>query len=403
MREIDHLMTINRSITGDGVRESLRYLQEESGFQIKEIPSGTKVFGWEVPNEWRVNEAVIRDERGEAVVDVKDDFLHLVGYSRPFRGVLTLDELKPHLHSDPLRPWVTPYKTSYYNDAWGFCLPQNQLESLKSGYYTVVVDTDIYPGSLTYGEEIVGNKGKEFMISTYCCHPNMVNDNTAGMVLWSKLLEHVKGKDLNNTYRFVIAPETIGMISYLAQNQEQVANVEGAFVVTHVVGKGEVQFKKSFLGNSYIDRVARQVIKTETEFDIRGSDERQLSSYPFKIPTIVITKGGLYQHDYHSSADRVFNQDYFNETLETYKQVIDLLEEDKAYVRTSPCEPMLSKHGLYPTLGGSNHTADNSVLLWTSFFSDGSNSALNIAEKSGKPMPEVVKASKMLLEKGLIA
>jgi aminopeptidase-like protein len=399
---IDRLMQIDRSITGDGVRRSLDMLQEKAKFDIHEIPSGTQVFDWTVPQEWVIRDAILTDEKGKVWADRKDDFLHVVSYSEPVDKDLTYDELKIHLHTS-LNPNAIPYRTSYYKKDWGICMAENEVNKMpEDSIYHIKIDSEFKDGSLTYGEKIIEGDKDEYIISTYCCHPNMVNDNTAGMVMWADLLASM-GKT-KHTYRFIIAPETIGMISYLATHD--VSNVKGAIALSHTVGIGyePPSFKQSFLHNSYMDRIARQVVKPdyETIYDIRGSDERQLSSPSFRIPTIVVNKSGLYNGNYHNSLDRKFYKSDYDNTLNTLKEMIHLIESDKIVDSLNPsCEPMLSKRDLYPTLGGDNQKdKESEKLLWTMFYSG--LSLLDIAEKTNYPMKELVEVADILKREGLI-
>lgn len=394
-------MNIDRSITGDGVRRSLEVLKEKADFNIHEIPSGTKVFDWTVPQEWVIRDAVLSDETGKVWADYKKDFLHVVSYSEPVDKDLGYDELKLHLHTSTFAHGI-PYRTSYYKKDWGFCVDGNAYKSMNPNFrYHATIDSEFKDGSLTYGEKIIQGDEDEYIISTYSCHPNMINDNVAGMALWAELLSSM-GKT-KHTYRFIIAPETIGMISYLATHD--VSKVKGAVVLTHVASReaDEVTFKQSFAGNSYIDKVARQATGQEgTPFNVKGSDERQLSSPAFRIPTIVLTKGGLYGTYYHTSLDRTFFRADYQKTLDSAKRIIETIESDKKIESLNPsCEPMLSKRNLYPTLGGNNQKDTNTENLLTVMFNSGM-TLLEIAEKTGISMTNLVEASKILEREGLI-
>jgi aminopeptidase-like protein len=257
---------------------------------------------------------------------------------------------------------------------------------------------------MTYGEKVIEGDETEYIISTYCCHPSMVNDNAAGMAMWADLLagmpEHTK-----HTYRFIIAPETIGMIAYLATHD--VSKVKGAVILSHVVGKDGTEpptFKQSYLGNSYMDRIARQVVTRghEQRFSIRGGDERQLSSPAFRIPTILLNKAGLYGTYYHTSLDREYNLTDYNATLHAAREMVYLLEHDKTVDSLNPhAEPMMGKRNLYSNLGGDNQKdKDVETLMWTMFYSD--SSLLDIAEKTRIPMQDVIKAAETLERNKLI-
>jgi aminopeptidase-like protein len=398
---IERLMNIDRSITGDGVRRSLEILKEKADFNIHEIPSGTKVFDWTVPQEWVIRDAILSDETGKVWADYKKDFLHVVSYSEPVNKDLKVDELSLHLHTSNLAHGI-PYRTSYYKKDWGFCVDGDTYKAMDTDLiYHAEIDSEFKDGSMTYGEKVIEGDEQEYIISTYCCHPNMINDNVAGMAMWADLLKSM-GKT-KHTYRFIIAPETIGMISYLATHD--VSNVKGAMVLSHVAGRTAevVNFKQSFQGNSYMDRIARQATgETGTPFTIRGSDERQLSSPAFRIPTIILNKGGLYGPYYHTSLDRVFFPSDYQKTLESAKRMIELIESDRVVESLNPkCEPMLSKRQLYPTLGGNNQTDTSSENLLTVMFNSGL-SLLDISEKTGISMTDLIKASDELDRQGLI-
>jgi len=398
---IERLMDIDRSITGDGVRRSLEMLKEKVDFNIHEIPSGTKVFDWEVPQEWVIRDAVLSDETGKVWADYEKDFLHVVSYSEAVDKDLTHDELKLHLYTSNFAHGI-PYRTSYYKKDWGFCVDGNAYKAMNPELkYHARIDSEFKDGSMTYGEKIIEGDEDEYIISTYCCHPSMINDNVAGMAMWADLLASMS--KTKHTYRFIIAPETIGMISYLATHD--VSKVKGAVILSHVAGPSSEppNFKQSFLGNSYIDRVARQATGEDgTPFTIRGSDERQLSSPAFRIPTIILNKGGLYGPYYHTSLDREYYPPDYQATFESAKRMIEVLEGDRVVESLNPsCEPMMSKRNLYPTLGGDNQNNTDTENLMTVMFNSGS-SLLDIAENTGKSMDELIKTSEVLKKEGLI-
>jgi len=398
---IERLMQIDRSITGDGVRKSLDILREKADFDIHEIPSGTKVFDWTIPQEWVIRDAVLSDETGKVWADYKKDFLHVVSYSEPIEKNMEYDELKLHLYKSDFAHGI-PYRTSYYKKDWGFCVDGDSYKNMNPKLmYHARIDSEFKDGSMTYGEKIIEGDEDEYIISTYCCHPSMINDNVAGMALWADLLASM-GKT-KHTYRFIIAPETIGMISYLATHD--VSNVRGAVVLSHVVGtiSEPVGFKQSFLGNSYMDRIARQATgKQGTPFSVRGSDERQLSSPAFRIPTIILNKGGLYGSYYHTSLDREYFKVDYQKTLESAKRMIEAIEGDNVIESLNPsCEPMLSKRELYPTLGGNNQNDKSTENILTVMFNSGK-SLLDIAESTGISMGDLIKTSELLKKEGLL-
>lgn len=415
------LFPICRSITGDGVRLTLRRLQAIAEFDIVEIPSGTQAFDWEVPLEWRVHAAYVARQDGSRIVDFQDNNLHLVSYSAPFRGTVDYQTLVQHLHSIPDRPDAIPYRTSYYRREWGFCIAHTQLAALDpSAQYEVVVDTELFAGALTLGEAILkGDSGHEYIVHTYCCHPSMGNDNLSGVVLWALLLRQLRACRHRHTYRFVIAPETIGTLAYLSRRKRQMANVDGAFVLSTVAGPGAFCLKRSFLGTSSVDRAARLALVSSGEdfseraFDVFGSDERQYSSPGFRIPAVTISRSQYHQYpEYHTSKDDLafVSVDSLLRCLKAYRFAIDVLEQDAVPTSLSPCgEPMLGRRGLYPQLGGASHAGGESIdlarlkgILWTAFSADGAVRLSEIAERRDLRFDDVLFAARELERQGLL-
>ena len=257
------LFPLCRSISGDGLRQTLRGLAEVTPFELHEIPSGTVCYDWTVPDEWNARDAYVADSSGRRLIDFQASNVHLVNYSCPFEGRLTFDELAPHLHTLPALPAAIPYRTTYYNRAWGFCLTHAQFQKLdRNEKYHVVVDTTLAPGALTYGEALLpGTSGREYLVSTYVCHPSLANDNLSGPVLWTLLLAELRKRPLRHSYRFVIAPETIGALAYIARNEAAVRALAGGFVATTVAGPGKFGYKQTFRGDDPIDRVVRLTFK----------------------------------------------------------------------------------------------------------------------------------------------
>ncbi|MGD9850223.1 MAG: DUF4910 domain-containing protein [Nitrospirales bacterium] len=415
------LFPICRSITGDGVRQTLRRLQAIASFIMEEISSGTQVFDWVVPDEWRVREAYVETIDGKRVIDFRDHYLHLVGYSVPFSGELGFDELASHLHTLPDQPDAIPYRTSYYRRDWGFCLSHKTFCQLDpSSRYRVVVNTELFPGSLTLGEAVLpGSSGSEFIVHTYCCHPMMGNDNLSGMVLWALLLRYLGNRPRRHGYRFIIAPETIGTLAYLDLRKNTLDSVIGGFVLTTVAGPGPFSLKESFQKNTWVDRAARSVLAdTEKEFlhypfDVFGSDERQYSSPGFRIPMVTIARSQYHHYPaYHSSLDDLnyISPASLMKSFQVYLDIIDILERDAVVHSLSPFgEPMLGKRGLYPMLGGGLRASGKDdphqplhTILWIAFLADGRHSLLNIAEKTGRSFKEVAEIAVQLEEQGLL-
>ena len=432
------LYPICRSITGDGVRQTLSILREYTDFSVQEIPSGTVCYDWTVPDEWNVRDAYVLDSTGKRVIDYRANTLHLVSYSVPVDAVLPFDELAQHLHTLPDLPDAIPYRTSYYNRNWGFCLTHEQFLKLdRSKKYHVVVDTTLAPGNLTFGEaRLPGHSGQEYLISTYVCHPSLGNDNLSGVVLWVLLLEEMRRRSLRHSYRFVIAPETIGALAYIANHEEEIKKLAGGLVATTVAGPGKFGYKCTWRGDHTLDRAVRLTFSEqkleyiEYPFDANGSDERQYSTPGLRVPVGTICKDKYYEYAYyHTSLD---NLDFISasdlvETLKLYLLTIEKLEQNKTYRSLNPYgEPMLGKRGLYPKVGGAiqqkavepstTHAerqyrvdADNilhgnelDAIRWLMFYSDGQTPLLDIAEKTGLPMRQLFEVAQKLIQNGLL-
>ena len=284
----ERLFPINRSLTGGGVRETLAILSEfvqhpSSQLQVHEVPTGTPCFDWTVPKEWRIRQAWIEAPDGRRIVDFADSNLHVVGYSEPVDAVLPLEELDKHLYSLPEQPGVIPYVTSYYKERWGFCIPDDLRRSLVQGDYRVHIDSELFDGSLTYGElKIPGDQEQEIFLSTYVCHPSMANNELSGPCVTVHLARWLQSLTRRYSYRIVFIPETIGSILYLSRNHEELREkVVAGFNVSCVGDDRVYSYLPSRDGNTVADRVAQHVLHhTDPEycrysFLDRGSDERQ--------------------------------------------------------------------------------------------------------------------------------
>ena len=334
---LKRLFPVCRSITGDGVRKTLDILNEIVEFDTIEIPTGKQCYDWNVPEEWNVEEAYVDDASGKRIIDFKNNNLHVVSYSTPVDKVVGYSELMDHLHTLPEIPDAIPYRTSYYKKDWGFCISQNQFDSLsKTANYRVVIKSSLKNGYLSLGECLIkGTSRSEFLISTYCCHPSLANDNLSGQVLWAMLLREMKKMDTIHSYRFVILPETIGAIAYLAQNEEAMKKINGGYIPTTVAGPGKFGYKMTYQGDSDIDRVVMLTFNElgidfiKYPFDINGSDERQYSSQAFRIPMGTICKDKYYEYDYyHTSLDNLsfINAEALIKTLELYLLCFEKIE-----------------------------------------------------------------------------
>ena len=410
---VRELYPICRSITGDGVRRTLDRLGRIVALDRREVRSGTPVFDWEIPREWNVRGAWIEGPDGRRVVDFAEHTLHLVNYSVPFRGRLTLDELRPHLHSIPGQPDWIPYRTAYYSDYWGFCMRHRDLEALVPGDYEVVVDTTLAPGSLSYAEVLIpGRSGREVLIYTHTCHPSLANDNLTGMAVAALLARELTGRELHLGWRFVFGPGTIGSLTWLAANEAQLGRIAHGLVIGLLGDPGPLTYKASRRGNAPVDRAARHLLPRISpdarlvDFEPYGYDERQFCSPGFNLPVGRLTRSpnGAYP-EYHSSAD---NPDFLDvaclgQSIRALSQLIETLDRNRTCLNLSPCgEPRLGKRGLYGSIGGRPPDELQNAMLWVLNQSDGGPDLLAIAERSGLPFGEVEQAAGLLEKAGLL-
>lgn len=408
------LYPICRSITGEGVRQTLKQLQEVIPLQIFEVPSGTKVLDWEVPREWNVREAWVKDPRGNKVIDFQEHNLHLLNYSRPIHEKMDLATLKPHLHTLPEQPELIPYRTSYYQEDWGFCLSHRQYEALEDGEYEIFIDSTLATGALTYGELVIpGRTEEEVLFSAHICHPSLANDNLSGISLLTYLAEWLKKRANTYTYRFLFIPGTIGSITWLAQHESETQKIRHGLVASLVGDGGAFTYKKSRQGNATIDRAVAHVLKHSgydfqiIDFFPYGYDERQFCSPGFNLPVGNLTRSQFGQYpEYHTSADdlQLIRPEYLAASFTVYQQVVELLEGDGYPQSLNPKgEPQLGKRGLYDAIGGqSDRKALQMAMLWVLNLADGDHSLLDIAERADLPFPTIQKISRILREKDLL-
>ena len=410
---VEKLYPICRSITGNGVRQTLSVLQEYIPLQIYEVASGTKVFDWEVPKEWNIDDAFIKDSTGNKIVNFKESNLHVVNYSIPVNKKLTLQELRNHLHSLPEHPDWTPYRTSYYNETWGFCLPHSRVEAMKDEAYEVYIDSSLTEGHLTYGEYLIpGSTNEEVLFSCHVCHPSLCNDNLSGITVMTHLAQTLKETDLRYSYRFLFIPATIGSITWLALNKEKTDTIKHGLVAANLGDEGNITYKRSRQGKAEIDRVVSIVLHdsghsyTVKDFFPYGYDERQFCSPGFNLPvgSIMRTPHGEYP-EYHTSADNLefVKAEKLEDSYRKLYAVVDLLENNRTYKNTNPyCEPQLGKRGLYKHIGGGDAKVDQLALLWILNMSDGAHSILDIAERSGIRFLQLKSAADLLLQYNLL-
>ncbi|HSJ23026.1 MAG TPA: DUF4910 domain-containing protein [Nocardioidaceae bacterium] len=409
---MEELYPICRSITGDGVRATLDVLEKAVPLQRQAVPSGHQAFDWTVNDEWNVRDAYVADRHGERVIDFRRHNLHLVSYSTPVRETMSLEELRPHLHTLPDRPDLIPYRTTYYHRTWGFCLAHNELERLDEGPFEVVVDTTLEPGELTYGELVVpGESSDEVILSAHLCHPSLANDNLSGLVVATELARLLGSLDRRRyTYRFLFAPGTIGSITWLSRNPEVWPRIRHGLVLTGLGGPGALVYKQTRRGDRTVDRAASHVVLRDggevRGYSPYGYDERQYNSLGFDLPVgrLSRTPHGEYP-EYHTSADDLdfVTPDQLVGSLRALLEIVDVLENDRVLRNTSPYgEPQLGKRGLYPTVGGRSADDEVMAMLWTLAYADGSTSLLEISEISGMPFAAVRDAAAKLSVPGLL-
>lgn len=415
MALIERLFPICRSITGNGVRETLGILQRHAPLVVHEVPSGTPALDWTVPDEWTIREAYIAAPDGRRVVDFRRNNLHVVQYSRPVDATMSLAELRPHLHTLPDKPDWVPYRTSYYADTWGFCLSQRVLEGMGDGPYRVVVDAELKPGSLTYGELLIPGETEETVLfSSHICHPSLANDNLAGIAVAVMLARHIQSlPQRRKSYRFIFAPATIGALTWLSRNEDAAERITHGVVLSCLGDPGPMTYKQSRRGDAAIDRIAAYVLAHATEgarirpFIPYGYDERQYCSPGFNLPvgSLLRTPNGEYP-EYHTSADNLslMKAESLMQSLAVVQEIVATIEGDCVYLNRSPKgEPQLGRRGLYGSMGGgSSPKFDSMAMLWVLNSSDGDHSLLDIAERSGTPFSAIRAAADALIAADLL-
>lgn len=411
---IGRLFPICRSITGNGVRKTLDILSEYIPIDRYEIPTGTQVFDWEVPKEWNIREAWIKNSAGEKIIDFADSSLNILNYSVPVHKTLSLSELKEHLYTIPSQPDLTPYRTSYYQENWGFCMPFSQVNDLPEDEYEVYIDSTLEKGYMSFGEFFIpGETLDEVLISTHICHPSLANDNLSGIAVATLLARELSQKRQRYSYRFLFIPGTVGAITWLSLNERRAKFIKHGLVASLLGKPGAFTYKKSRQGNADIDHVVQQVLKIrKVEHEVRaftpyGYDERQFCSPGFNLPVGCLTRTSWAEYpEYHTSADNMdlVTADALKESLDVYRNVLQVLDRNRRYLNVNPkCEPQLGKRGLYNQVGGDHSGKDiQMAMLWILNYSDGFHTTLDICEKSGIEYNIIEVAIRKLIEAKLL-
>lgn len=414
LRFAKEIYPINRSLTGEGVRETLRKVKEVlPNLQLHEVSSGTQAFDWVVPPEWEISEAYLENPSGERIVDFAHHNLHVVGYSIPVDITLSLEELQQHLHSIPEKPDAIPYVTSYYADRWGFCMTHRMRAALANGNYRAVIRSRKFQGVMNYADLVIpGRSSREVLLSTYICHPSMANNEVSGPAVMTFLGRWLQQQPRNYTYRLVFAPETIGAIHYISRHLNHLkSRVLAGFNVSCVGDDRNYSFVPSRKGNSLADRVARHILPqlsdsfVEHSFLERQSDERQYGSALVDLPYVALsrTKYGCYD-EYHTSLDdfSVVTASGLQGGFKMISSCIDAIETNRKLIATTPCEPQLGRRGLYPTLGGGKVSASVDALLNVLTYCDGTDDLLAVAESCGLTIAQTAEIAAQLEEHDLL-
>ena len=406
------LFPICRSITGDGVRETLRIISDIIPLTIQEVPTGTAAFDWAVPKEWNIRDAYIADENGNKIVDFRKNNLHVVGYSVPVDKWITFPELQEHLYSLPEQPNAIPYVTSYYKERWGFCISHDERAKLKDGKYHVYINSTLEEGSLTYGECLLkGETEQEVFLSTYVCHPSMANNEMSGPVVTAFIAKWLLSLPRKYTYRIIFIPETIGSITYLSRNLDTMKkNVLAGFNISCVGDDRAYSYVASRYENTLADKVASNVLSLKHpkfikySFLDRGSDERQYCSPGVDLPLVTLSRSKYGEYpEYHTSLDNldIVTPEGLLGGYELIQDCINIIENNRVFRVNCYGEPQLGKRGLYPNLSTKNSGASVETMMDFIAYADGNNDLLQISNIIRKPVREIVPIAEKLLEAGL--
>jgi aminopeptidase-like protein len=413
-QRLRELYPICRSITGPGLRETLKHVGAELPLHFTEVPTGTAVLDWEIPLEWSIRDAYIADLDGKRVVDFRLCNLHVVGYSAPVDRIVSRKELDDHLHSLPEQPEVVPFRTAFYNVTWGFCLSEATRNQLTDEAYRVVIDSSLDQGNLTYAEHTyAGETDDEILLTTHVCHPSLANDNLSGIVVLTMLGALLQRTSPRYSYRLLFNPVTIGSIAWLAQHVDHLPRVAHGLVVSGVGDPGGLTYKRSRRGSATIDRAVEHVFTRREapssieEFSPYGYDERQFCSPGFDLPVGCLsrTPHGRYA-EYHTSADtpEFVQAAQLADSLSALLEVLEILEGDGRFNNTMPYgEPQLGRRGLYKAMGGhADASGMQMAILWTLNLSDGHHTLLDIANRADLPFALVRQAADALLDADLL-
>lgn len=408
------LYPIHRSLTGEGVRQTLEIIKEMlPNLEIKSIPSGTKCFDWEIPKEWKIRDAYIVTPDGKKIANFKENNLHIVGYSTPQRAKMPFEELKKHIYTLPSMPDAIPYVTSYYKESWGFCMSHNEFCAMRDGEYNVFIDSELFDGVMNYGELIIkGESEKEILLSTYICHPSLANNEVSGPAVTTYLADWIASKRGRYTYRILFIPETIGSIYYLSRHLEEMKkNTIAGFNITCIGDERAYSFISTRDGNTLTDRVARVVLKQidanyiEYPFIESGSDERKYNAPGVDLPVISVmrSKYGEYP-EYHTSKDdlTIISPKGLGGGFEALKKMIEAIEANERYRVTTLCEPQLGKRGLYPTTSTHDTWKQVKALKNLLAYCDGTEDLISVCERIDESLTTILPIVERLKAEGLL-
>lgn len=410
------LFPLHRSITGAGVRATFEILKRHIPMTVTEVPTGTKVFDWTIPQEWRIRDAFIADTAGSRVVNYADSNLHVLNYSRPWNTVMAWDELQPYIHTIPDRPDVIPYRTAYFRDLWGFCVNGAQYKRLQDGGpWKVVVDTEFFDGALTLAECTLAGASRETVVfHCHTCHPSLANDNLSGVVVATYLANYLSTKNHRYTYRFVFAPATIGAIAWLAlQSNADRQNIRHGLVLTLLGDDAPFTYKKTRSESATIDRLVTHILgSSESPHRVRrftpdGYDERQFGSPGIDLPIGRLSRSVHNEFpEYHTSSDNLeFVQPAcLAESLAVGIEIVDALESNTYPVNRNPCgEPQLGQHGIFRAFGEQDDRGRlQKAMMWVLNLADGQHDLLSIAERSKLSFNDVARAAELLSSHDLV-